>query len=815
MRKQNIEKAVVYQADKKEEKFFTSIPKQIHEILIENSKMENPVISHSGTESIFFSKKDWVYECKFSGDKQADRSILTCKGLDTIVDLWLNGIKIGEHRDMFFPFQCDITDKIQEENSLVFYFHSPLTYLDNLKEPQEWKGKIPKSHYIRKAVHDYADFLGIKPYYCPVGIFDTVQILEYEKGRIDTFRIDCSLSMKKGTAEIKVRVEGEWFHSNTGEVIAVLENPDGKVIGEKIKNTQGKFQEQIHWEIENPQLWYPSGYGEQALYKVKLFLEQCEVCLEQQEKSVGIRKIQYGDNFQFWINGEKIRLWGANVVPVNGVTHCFDKERTYTLIKRAKEANMNVLRLWGGGEPFSEEIYEMADQEGLLIWVEFFHNYGMYPDSKRFMNLYRKEAEYMTETLAHHACVFMWSGGNECHMAAELLQPGERYIGEKIFQMYEAVVKKSLPDIFYQKNSPWGGSFYNDPRTGDMHGWNNIWYVPYEKYPVFFSENSRVSPPVYRSLKSYIPDDDEFWPKGFIPRRTKYTEELFPPSWMKLSGGPETYRCSPIEEFYDSDTPEQLIHQCQAAHARSMKEYGERIKRGKTSTEKKIRCQGELIWKLNDTWPQIFTGLLDYDLEPGMAYFAVKRVFEQIQISFQIEDHIEVWGINDSNREVEGILETCVFDMEKNRILYEKRKSVNLLAKNSTVLADLDEYPMFYRKNVLYACLKGKKGEIICRNYDFLEIERNLPFPEASIELRQEGEYIVVSTDQYAHCIELLGKDGSTEKGFVFEDNYFELMPFETRKIRVEYSGEDFEITAQSMYSARKAVLYYKKPEEL
>ena len=812
MERRIIKQAVLYAADAPEEKYFCELPRQVHEILIENGKMANPIITHDGTESILFSRKDWIYQCEFSKKAERDRVILLCKGLDTIVDIWLNGEKIGVHKDMYYPFWCDITNKIKEKNCLQFYFKSPITYLETYEEPEKWKGLMPKSHYIRKATHDYADFLGIKPYFCPVGIFDSVELLEYEAGGFGKFHVESDVNWERRTADIRVRLEGEWFDEKTGRIRVRLVSPTGEEIRQETARLEapGEFVREFKWRAENVQLWWPAGYGEQPLYSVEAFLENEELCLEQRKKKLGFRKIQYGDNFQFWINGERIRLWGANLVPIDGITHCFNKDRTEKILQLAIDANMNCLRFWGGGEPFSEEAYDMADEMGILVWAEFFHNYGMFPDSREFMELYEKEARYLAEKFSYHAAVFMWCGGNECQMASEVLQPGKSYVGEKIFQMYSRIVKELAPDLLYYENSPWGGEFCNDPRKGDMHGWNNIWYVPYEKYPVFFSENSRVSPPVYRSLKKYIPDKEEFWPEGFVPRRTAFSENLFPTSWMKLAGGPESYRCSPIEEFYDADTPEKLIYMCQAAHALSMKRYGERIKRGKRNLEEKIRCQGELIWKLNDTWPQIFCGLLDYDLEPGQAYFAVKRVFRKIQLSFDTEEHIEVWGVNDSKTAQKGMLKVCIFDMEKNEIFYQKQMKAEIPGKDSVILTDLDECPMFFRTYILYASLEDEEGVILCRNYEFLEMERNLPMPDAALSLEQENDEIVIKTDKYAHNIELSGSYEGDETGFVFEDNYFNLMPFETRKIKVKHKEKEFDISAKGAYSSKEANLHYR-----
>ena len=108
---------------------------------------------------------------------------------------------------------------------------------------------------------------------------------------------------------------------------------------------------------------------------MRVSLETEEGVLEEQEKRIGLRHIRYEEDFRLWVNGEKLRLWGANLVPLEGLTHCFKAQRAERLLQLAVDANMNCLRFWGGGEPLPEALYDLADEKGLLVWAEFFHNY--------------------------------------------------------------------------------------------------------------------------------------------------------------------------------------------------------------------------------------------------------------------------------------------------------------------------------------------------------------------------------------------------------------------------------------------------------
>lgn len=791
-----------------EESYECDLPVQVHEVLIKYGKIRNPIISHCGLESLEVSSVDWIYRMEFDVLHTAEQYVLKCGGLDTIVDMYLNGIKIGFHRDMFYPFVTEITPKLNEKNILLFHFHSPVKYLEKMKNIHGEK-PINPAHYIRKAPHDFEDFLGIKPYFATVGIFDEVVIEEYHKGKIEELEVSYILNEQLTEAEMTIRVLGKIFDREKYNLHYQIKDSEGKVVYGEIKKIAGggKWEAVIKTGNIPVKLWWPNGYGKHTLYTNKVWMESEEIVVSTAEKVIGFRRIEFYDSFDISVNHIPVRLWGANLVPLNGVTHCFDEERASTIIQLAKEANMNILRFWGGGEPYPDELYSMADREGLLIWGEFFHKWGMYPEDEEYMELYHNEAVHMLKTFRHHPALMMWCGGNESHMGAEFDYPSQDYIGEKIFQEYERLCKQLDPGRYFQYDSPFDGAFTNDPREGDFHGWNHLWYVPYDKYPRMFSENSRVSPPILKSLRKYIPDEEELWPNGFQSRMTGYGDSLLPPAWMKLKTGPEPYWCSPVEQFYDAENPKELIYRCQAAHGQLMKRIGERLKRGRPAwdIEGKTRCKGQLIWKLNDSWPQIFCSLLDYNMEGGIPYYAIKRVFRQIQVSFDLENNITIWAVNDSRYTFKGSMEFVLFDPSSNKRIHSFEQKIEVLVGGAEIVCDLDRLHQFERKNILYACLKDEDGNIVARNYEFVELERNLQFPDAKLKLEQEGSVLIVSTDQFARCIELEGVSEDEDGRFIFEDNYFDLMPFEKRCIGIQSAKKRFTIQAKAFYAKRSS----------
>lgn len=814
LQKQEIEAYTSRNVEARE--YTCTLPMQVHEILIAHGEIKNPIQTHCGEEALEISKSDWIYRMEFDVPSQMNQYLLKCNGLDTIVHVYLNGIKIGAHSNMFYPFETEIFPETHHVNILLFHFHSPVRYLETMKALHQENCYIDPAHYMRKAPHDFEDFLGIKPYLATVGIYEDVVIEAQKKARIKEMTVNYNMSEDLKSAVVNLEVQGEVLEKGQYHIRCILEDEEEKVlfVQEKEIQAMGLFETKVQTERMQVELWWPSQYGKQVLYTCKVYLEE-ETELDCATKKIGFRQIEFRGDFDLYVNGVSVKLWGANLVPINGLTHCFDAKRAEKILWLAKHANMNIIRFWGGGEPYPDELYDMADQMGLLIWGEFFHKWGMYPEEEEHLEHYRREATYMLKTFRHHAAVIMWCGGNESQMGAELDFPGKPYVGDTIFKEYERLCGELHPEAYFQKNSPLKGTFVNDPREGDFHGWNHLWYVPYDRFPVMFSENSRVSPPILKSLKKYIPDPEKLWPTGFQSRRTCYEDNLLPPAWMKLKTGPEPYWCSPVEQFYDAKTPEELIYQCQAAHGKLMKQIGERLKRGRPAWQKdgERKCKGQLIWKLNDSWPQIFCSLLDYNLEVGIPYYTVKRVYQAIQVSFDMEDHITIWAVNDSCKDFEGTIEFVLFDPVKNKPVHQFKRDVQVWQGKSKIICDLDYLTQFKREYILYACLKDKMGEVAARNYEFVEIERNLYFPDAKVTLKKEGTYVIVSTNQFARCITLESDMEEPGDGFVFEDNYFDLLPFEERKIKVNGQAMSFKITAKAFYATKSSTIEFKQEE--
>ncbi|MEF9864633.1 MAG: glycoside hydrolase family 2 TIM barrel-domain containing protein, partial [Christensenellaceae bacterium] len=426
------------------------------------------------------------------------------------------------------------------------------------------------------------------------------------------------------------------------------------------------------------------------------------------------------------------------MVPMYGFTHRFNKQRCLDIIKRLAISNMNLLRIWGGGVPYDDSFYEQCDKLGIMIYQDFYLSWSYYPDTEAFRINYRKEAEYHVKRLKHHPSILLWSGGNETYMHNEENTYEKYDFGYACFREDFAWACKTYdPDRFYLESSPCGGDYPSDPSEGDGHPLYYTYRHSVEKYPVFVSESARTSTGPLRSLKQFM-SEDEIWPKDYINQvtypstlknREKYfstDEKFFVPLWKKVPI-PETWgkwgasffagESAAIEKFYEAHDAESLVYRYNMAYADFMKTYSECVRRGKPyhDLSGNRRSTGYLLWKINDTWPQFYCSLIDYFLEVYIPFYQVKRSFAPVLLSFEVDDHILLWGVNDTDKDICGNVTIKGFSMSYNRTMGEFTVPVFIRAGESKVLTDLDPICPIIREWAIFAQLVDNDNNVISR----------------------------------------------------------------------------------------------------
>jgi hypothetical protein len=410
------------------------------------------------------------------------------------------------------------------------------------------------------------------------------------------------------------------------------------------------------------------------------------------------------------------------------------------------------------------------------------------------------------------------------------------------------ICRRLDPDRFYLDSSPCGGDYPSDPREGDTHPLYYTYRHAVVHYPVFVSEQARSTTGPLRSLRRFM-SDEELWPAGYINQVTasqfnpvynttdpdkpfyqydpdykkKYNvgwsvpqlrddtpfmvtswkKVPVPSTWWRRAASFFASECSPLERFFDAENIYELVYRINAATAWFFKDDAERIRRGKPHYEaaEARSCQGYIYVKLNDTWPQFYCTLIDYFQEVHIPYYQYRRSLSSVLLSFDFDDRIFLWGVNDTLGEVKGELEVDIWSQIRNRVTGSFRIPVYIEAGQSKVLTSMDRISPIVTESIIRARLYAPDGRLLSRSDTLVDLERHQSFPRAKINAVVEGDELIIGTDSYAHCVEITGREGDDEFNWYFEDNYFNLFPDEKRRIKILGNHRRGTISLKAHYS--------------
>ena len=763
------------------------MPAQVHDVLLAHGKIPDPRVGKNAAESAWVGEKDWAYACVFkSPEKQDGPAFLRFGGLDTLAEAYLNGTSIGRFDNMYREYAVDVRERLAppgQDNVLLVIFSSPLRFVRQVQVPPQYEG-LPQHKFLRKCHSDFGSYLGARPHSVKVGIFRDVLLDVPGRAWIADAYVRSELSPDFKRAAVKARVE-------TGGADAslewVLSDPAGAEVSRGAAKVSGGAAE-VQADVQDPKLWWPRTHGTPHLYRLALKLTHEGRELDGCTVAVGIRDIRpvladppTGEKrFRFDVNGRPIFMRGACWAPLEGLTHCWNRERAAALLDLVEHGRMNALRVWGEGHIPPPEFYDECDRRGILIWQDFMFGYGMHPAGvKAFDENCRAEIEGMIRRLRSHPCLLLWCGGNENHMGWDFARGTRPTTGTDLFQKIMPEACRRLdPGRLFHPSSPYGGPVPNWPLEGDWHDYTTLTFSPEASVPLFASEVGRVSAPSVTSMRRFM-SEEELWPKGFDPAIRTPGRAAWPPMWQYRSVDGSWDKIGRIEQCGDPASAEDLIRALGTAHGEYLRERVERERRGVPDggPAGNRRCWGNLVWRLNDSWPILYWSVLDYYLEPKIAFYFLRRAYEPVLVSFEpTADRIAVWVVNDSPDPVAGTLAVSrrpFSGAARGRL--EAEVSVKPgEAKRCLVATDLG--PVNLRGEFLHATFAGKEATYL------LIGERYLHLGRAKLAVRATDKGIEISTDTFARQV-ALQMQGAT--GAVFEDNFFDLPPGGKRTVAI------------------------------
>lgn len=787
------------------------VPGVVHLDLMRNKKIPDPFFRLNEKEVNWVEEMDWWYRKKFFVEKsfiEHDRIELKFEGLDTFAKVWVNGKEVGFFSNMFHEHTIDIKNFIREgENVIVVKFISPKRYLEeeyNKREVKLGAAFYPPVVYGRKAQYSFGWDWG--PRLPTSGIWKSVGIFAYNTCKIDSFYFTSEISSDHKLANVKVQVWLEAFKEEQVFVSARLYGfEEDQVKKESVLLRKGLNEVTFSFSINNPKLWWPNGYGDQNLYNLEIKVENSHGILDKVSKKVGIRKIEVvqekdeeGKSFIFKVNDIPIFCKGADWVPADSFLPRVSKERYSYLLSKAKEANMNMIRVWGGGVYEDESFYELCDENGILVWQDFMFACGEYPEEEWFWELVRKEAETVVKRLRNHACIAIYCGNNENHWAFKdgWFGKKEKFFGETIYhKILPEVCSKLDPNTFYWPSSPYGGEHPNSQSEGDRHSWE-VWsglkdYTEYLKdNGRFISEFGFQSLPSMETIESFTSEEDRYFQSKVIEHHNKQV------------GGPERLILFLSMHFKLPHKLEDFVYLTQVNQGEALKTGIEHWRR------RKFKTSGALIWQLNDCWPVASWSLIDYFGRLKASYYYVKRAFDPLIVSIvRKNDKIEAWVCNDLLTKVSGKLKLLAFSF-KGKTILERTFDIEVEQNSSKLVAELNLREINYKEDdlVIAAILETSNGIL---RYNVFPIERlkyiELPKPKFKIKLERisNNEFkLVLSSKTFVKACEIKLRRIKAS----LDDNYFDLVPNIEKEVKITIEKP----ISKSELKKRISIRYYR-----
>ncbi len=772
------------------------VPGTVHTDLLQNNLIGDPFYRTNELDLQWIEKKDWEYKTNFIVDDNIlgfDNVDLLFDGLDTYADVYLNDSLILSANNMFVGWNISCKKFLRKgKNSLLIRFTSPIT-----KTVPEYdslgyelpagndRGEKKVSVFTRKAPYQYGWDWG--PRFVTSGIWRPVKLTAWNKAKIsDLHIIQNSLndSVAEMTAVFNVKAAGK----SSANVFIQSDDDLFASADTDVDLRQGENTVAINFEIKNPRRWWPNGLGKQYLYKVTGGIESGYKTIDSKKNKIGLRTLKVvnkkdsiGESFYVEVNGVPVFMKGANYIPLDSFVPRVDTLKYNSILNDVKDANMNMLRVWGGGIYENNIFYDLCDEKGILVFQDFMFACSMYPGGKAFFDNVKEEAAYNIKRLRNHPCIALWCGNNEIsegwHNWGWQKEFGySQADSAEIWNNYRKIFNSILPEAvaefdsarFYWPSSPEYG--YGRPESltsGDMHYWG-VWHGEqpfsfFKKYTGrFMSEYGFQSFPEFKTVDAFtLPQDLNINSKVMLSHQKNSRGNMLITEYMK--------RAYNMPKDFES-----FLYVSQVLQAEGMKIGFESHRR------KMPYCMGTLFWQLDDCWPVAsWSGIDYYGRWKALHYFA-KKAYKDILVSPEAEnDTLSVYIVSDRLSPLNGILKLSLIHFNGN-VLFEEILPVKIKANTSKIYftKGINDLLKNYNKNDIVFSSELFFGDSIVSTNNFYFVppkKLNLSYPVIKKVISKNGDNysIELSTDKLARNVYLSLKKGD---GF-FSDNYFDMIP--------------------------------------
>lgn len=767
-----------------------TVPGLVHTDLLDAGLIPDPFLDRNEHLVTWIGSTDWEYRTTFAWEPDGhERHDLVFEGLDTVATVTVNGSVVATTRNQHRTYRIDVGAVLREgENELVVHFASPVAAADLASLEIGYRPHTYSHPFnaIRKAACNFGWDWGLDA--ASSGLWKPVSLQSWSTARLASVRPVVTVDGGDGRVAVHVDVE----RAGDGDVALAL---SATVAGANadLVFPAGADSAVVELAVPDVGLWWPRGYGEQPLYDLDVVLGQDQARLGEWSKRIGFRTVAVelepdaeGTSFRFVVNGEAVWVRGANWIPDDAFVTRVDRARLARRMDQAEFANLNLLRIWGGGYYESDDFYELCDERGIMVWQDFLFACAAYAEEEPLWSEVEAEARDNITRIMPHASLVLWNGNNENIWGFEEWGWEKRVQGRTwgmgyYLDLLPRLVAELDPAGNYTAGSPWSGTPdipANDPDHGSVHLWelwNRVDYPAYrEVSPRFVAEFGWQGPATWSTIDRAISDSPLTPESPGMIHHQKATDGN-----DKLTDGLVAHL--PLPDDTEDWHWAMSLNQANAVtvaieHFRSWSP----------------RCMGSIVWQLNDCWPVTSWAAVDGDERAKPLLYALRHVYADRLVTVQPRGESLVVAVLNDGPDAwadDLVIRRLRFDGTE---LAAVRVPVDLDRRSSTLVEIPESVAVAGSApdEVLVATLGAERGF-----WSFTEArDSTIPAPRFSAEVTREedGYAVTITAESFLRDLTLLVD--KLDPAAVVDDQLVTLLPGErvTFHVRTEAElGED------------------------
>lgn len=611
------------------------IPGDVHSALADVGIIPEPYQGRNEELVQWVAQADWQIERSVIIDDPSGDWYLDIDYLDTVAIVFVNDVPVLSADNCFRRYRPEVGHALQPgENHIRILFHSSIAAGADRQARQPFyipyhpgNSPIANGNMLRKPQCHFGWDWNIA--LAPLGLYGTIALRRQDPARIEHL-VTHQVHNDDGSVNLHVTLT---LHAREPSVVPVHLEFNGERVRLDCGIAAGETQIRHVFHVEKPLLWWPAGSGEQALYQLSVDLPG-----DRLTRQIGLRTVELltdadeaGSRFAFRINGREIFCRGANWIPADALFSRTSRDKTEDLLQSARDAHMNMIRVWGGGFYEHDWFYDLCDRLGLMVWQDFMFACNLYPCSTDFLDNVTHEVDYQVKRLSSHPSIVLWCGDNELVGALtwfkESIENRDRYLVayDRLNRTIEVALRKAAPEAIWWPSSPasgyldYGDAWHADG-SGDMHYWS-VWH-----------ENKSFDN--YRSVKPRFCSEFGFQSYTSLPVIQGFAE----PKDMNIA--------SPVIELHQKNAGgNERIAGTMFRYFRFPRDFANfvylsQIQQGlaiKTAVDYwrslKPHCMGTLYWQLNDTWPVASWASLNHGGSWKALHYMARRFFQPVGVA--------------------------------------------------------------------------------------------------------------------------------------------------------------------------------------